>query len=109
MKIVFSSKFSYLSSKKLTILKHGAINAKKIGRCLDTISACGSLHELENKHLFRCHLLKGNLKMCYGLDVQHPDRLVIKPVDPIPMKNNNEIDTSKVYEVEVVYLGDYHG
>jgi proteic killer suppression protein len=110
MKVIFSNKLKYLNDETETIRKHGYDNAMKIQNCLDTLKFSKNLFEIFDVHLFRCHLLKGKLKGCYALDLKHPQRMVIKPAnDPLPMKANKEIDTSKVNEIEIVQIGDYHG
>jgi proteic killer suppression protein len=76
----------------------------------NAIKYSNSLQDLMKIPQYRCHLLKGRLKGLYALDILHPDRIVIEPLnDPLPQTGNNEIDISKVTKVKIVYIGDYHG
>jgi proteic killer suppression protein len=110
MKLIFTNKFKYLDDDKEVVRKHGFVNAKKIINCLNALRVAHCLGDIIDEGRFRCHLLKADLSGCYALDIMHPHRMVIQPTnEPIPMKNNNEIDTSKVTEVKIVSIGDYHG
>jgi proteic killer suppression protein len=109
MEIIFTNNTKHLNDEKEVKIKHGAENAQKIIKCLHQIRSSKNLAVLKAIPRFRCHLLKGDLKGCYGLDIKHPFRLVIKPAnDPVPMKDNNEIDVAKVTVVELIQIGDYH-
>jgi proteic killer suppression protein len=109
MNIKFTNKTKHLNEMKKTVREHGYENAKKIKQCFSLIASSPNLQSFFNEHFCRCHLLRGDLKDCYGLDIKHPFRIVIKPTNaPIPLKANNEIDTLQVTEVEVVLIGDYH-
>lgn len=58
----------------------------------------------------RLHALRGNRKGQWGLDLEHPTRLVIKPIgDPLPISKDGWLDTNKILAVEIIEVGDYHG
>lgn len=57
----------------------------------------------------RCHELTENLRGHLALDLEHPDRLVFRPANvPLPVDESGRLDWSKVTEVEIVAIGDYH-
>jgi proteic killer suppression protein len=109
MNLIFTNKTKYLENEKETRRKHGHENAIKIANCFALIRSSDNLQEFLEERMFGCHLLRGKYENCYGLHIIHPHRIVIKPTnDPIPLKSNNEIDTSQITEVELIYIGDYH-
>jgi proteic killer suppression protein len=109
MEIIFTNNTEYLNDDKEVNRKHGFENAKRIIKCLHQIRASNNLADLKSVPRFRCHLLRGNFKGCFALDIKHPFRMVIKPAhDPVPLKDNNEIDVAKVTKVELIFIGDYH-
>ncbi len=57
----------------------------------------------------RCHELKGNRKGQLSVDLDHPYRLIFKPVeDPIPEKPDGGIDWKKVKSICIVGVEDTH-
>ena len=59
---------------------------------------------------YRCHELKGNRKGQLSVDLDHPYRLIFKPInDPIPTRPESGLDWSKVTAIEVKGVADTHG
>jgi proteic killer suppression protein len=52
----------------------------------------------------RCHLLTGNLKGKYALDLEHPLRMIIEPVF-----ESENLEINEVVEVSIIIMEDYHG
>ncbi|MGN1344479.1 MAG: hypothetical protein ACI4U3_07855 [Traorella sp.] len=52
--------------------------AKKIQMRIDQIKASDSIEQMIQFHIGRCHLLKGNRKNQYAVDLVHPQRLVFE-------------------------------
>lgn len=58
----------------------------------------------------RCHELTGNMKGLISLDLGHPYRLIIKPVnDPKPVCPEGGLDWNKVTAIEIQGVEDTHG
>lgn len=57
----------------------------------------------------RCHLLKGDRKGQYAVDLVHPFRLVFEPGhEPVPRDADGGVDTERVTAVTIVAIVDYH-
>ena len=58
----------------------------------------------------RCHELKGNKKGVLSVDLDHPYRLLFKPInDPIPMRPEGGLDWHQVTVIEIKGVEDTHG
>jgi proteic killer suppression protein len=58
----------------------------------------------------RLHALRENRKGQWALDLEHPTRLVIKPIgDPLPISKDGWLDMNKILAIEIIEIGDYHG
>ena len=42
------------------------------------------------------------------MDLKHPKRLIVKPTEPVPRTPDGGIDVSRVTEILVVEVVDYH-
>jgi len=112
MDIVYSSRklAATMNSQKLTIAKWGDANARKIQQRLLEIRAADSLQDLCTLPQARCHQLVDNRDGQFAVDVKHPFRLVFEPVgNPVPLKPEGGIDTSKIKSVRIIGVEDYHG
>lgn len=76
--------------------KHGKKMAEKIHLRIKQISAAISIEMLIQYRIGRCHLLKGNRKEQYAMDLVHPYRLVFE-------KGENGIQVACIIEIV-----DYH-
>jgi hypothetical protein len=56
----------------------------------------------------RCHELSGNRLGELAIDLKHPLRLIIRPVEPIPRLPDGGLDWQWVTSVEIVEVIDYH-
>lgn len=89
------------ASKKL-----GDQSAKKLNLRLQQIEATQNVAALV---LGNPHPLKGDRNLQFALDLHGGHRLVFSPNhDPIPHKNENEIDWSLVTKIIIIFIGDYH-
>ena len=70
--------------------------AIKIHQRITELTAATSIEELTKNKIGRCHLLKGNRKNQYAMDIEHPYRLIFIEVE-------NELQIVKVIEIV-----DYH-
>ncbi len=114
MDITFATKklMKQLNEGKTMIKVHGPIRAKKL------MIVMASLRAVENLGVFappysppnRCHELSGNLKGLLSVDLDHPYRLLFKPVnDPVPMRKEGGLDWGKVTIIEIQRVENTHG
>lgn len=88
--------------------KCGTRMTRVIQRRLVDLQAVDSLETMRSLP-GRCHELSENLIGHFSLDLVHPKRLVFKPAnEPMPVDASGRLDWSKVTEVEVIGIGDYH-
>lgn len=76
--------------------KYGRKMAEKIHLRMNQISAAWSIEMMIESRLGRCHMLKGNRKNQYAVDLVHPYRLVFE-------KKGEEVQIATIIEVV-----DYH-
>lgn len=76
--------------------KYGQEMALKIHQRMDEIAAALTVEMMVQFRIGRCHLLKGNRKNQYAVDLVHPYRLVFE-------KQGNEIQIANIIEI-----ADYH-
>lgn len=76
--------------------KYGLEIAVKIHQRIDEISASDTVEELIQFHIGRCHILKGDRKGQYAMDLAHPYRLIFEKI-------GCEIQIIKIMEII-----DYH-
>lgn len=75
---------------------YGTHMAVKIHQRIDEISAADSIDLLVTHHIGRCHLLSGDRKNQYAMDLIHPYRLIFT-------RTGDDIQIAKVQEIT-----DYH-
>jgi len=81
-------------------------SSKKLRARLADLSAVESVQDLVYG---KPHPLKGGRAGQFALSLEGAERLVFEPSNnPIPYLNDGSIDWSKVTEVCVVFIGDYH-
>lgn len=76
--------------------QYGKEMAEKIQQRIDEISASPNIEMMIQYRIGRCHLLKGNRRNQYAVDLIHPYRLVFE-------KKGNEIEIALILEIV-----DYH-
>ena len=76
--------------------KYGTEMAVKIQMRIDQISAAPTVEMMVQQHIGRCHLLTGDRKGKYAVDLVHPRRLVFE-------KHGKEIQIANILEIV-----DYH-
>jgi len=75
---------------------HGKSMAAKIHQRIDEITAADSVGQLIQYRIGGCHILKGNRKKQYAMDLVQPYRLVF------------EVNGSAIQVVRVIEIVDYH-
>lgn len=76
--------------------KYGLAMAEKIQMRIDQISSAESVEMLVRYGIGRCHVLTGNRKNQYAMDLTHPYRLVFKKLN------------EQTIAVEILEIVDYH-
>jgi proteic killer suppression protein len=88
----------------------GRENARKVRQRLVELSAADTLAVVVKLPAARLHVLKGDRKGQYAVDVKHPFRLIFEPAhDPIPKKDDGGVDLEKITRIRVLEIRDYHG
>ncbi len=78
------------------ITKYGDKNAIKLQQRIQEIEAANSVDLLVKKHIGRCHLLTGDRKNQYAMDLSHPLRLIF------------EVKGIDINIVRIIEIVDYH-
>lgn len=93
------------STERLARRRLGAPNAKKLKARLADLQAVANVMKLVAG---RPHPLKGDRAGQFALDLDGGCRLVFEPANETATGADGVIDWSKVTEVRVVEIGDYH-
>lgn len=86
----------------------GTAGGDTLIRRLAELSAAESLQDIRNLPAMRCHELKGNRKGQLACDVKHPLRIVFRPNEPALRLPDGGLDWTKITEIEVLEIVDYH-
>ena len=88
---------------------YGDRMARAIMRRLAVLKNAGTLALVPTLPPDRLHLLTGNRRGQYAVDLVHPYRLVFKPNhDPVPLKEDGGIDKERVTKIIIREVVDYH-
>jgi proteic killer suppression protein len=112
MEIVFSSQklAKICSSEKESIRTWGKENGRKVQLRLAQLQAAEMLAEMVASPFGHCHVLKGDRKGQFAIDLKHPFRLVFEPAhDPVPTKGDGGLDLGEISHIRVISVEDYHG
>jgi toxin HigB-1 len=86
------------SDYKLLTKSYGQITAKKLIKVLDALKAAECLNDISPFPPFRRHKLEGDLKNCFAIDLDHPNRVIIKPLIA------GELDITLIAEIKHVKI-----
>ncbi len=104
-----SNKLKKQLTKANEIQKAFGTMAKKVNQRMKDIKASDNLNDLMKIPAANCHELKGNRKGQYAVDISGNFRLIFEPNhDPVPLKDDNSINTAKVTAIEILKKEDYH-
>jgi len=97
------------NSEKSMQQAYGKDMAAKLALRLADLRAAANLVEMSHLPPARCHLLTGNRKGQFSVDLVHPYRLIFIPDhDPIPLDAQGGIDRQAVTEIVIVEIADTH-
>jgi proteic killer suppression protein len=80
--------------------------AKIIMMRLVTLENSPNLEDVPHTPPCRRHKLEGIYKGMFAVDVKHPKRMILKPLNSESC--NNEIELKEITSVEIVGIIDYH-
>ena len=114
MDVVFSSKKlnKQLSEEKVMVRVHGRRRCDLLKVILTQLRAAPNLGVFAPPYSppHRCHELKGNKKGVLSVDLDHPYRLLFRPInDPVPMREEGGLDWSGITAIEITGVEDTHG
>jgi proteic killer suppression protein len=89
---------------KLIKKQYGQIRAEKIYQRYNELINIDNFYQLLSLKIGRCHALEGKYQGCYGLDLDHPFRMIIKP----KFADNNQSNLIEVTIVTIKEITDYH-
>ncbi|PIE80806.1 MAG: plasmid maintenance system killer protein [Candidatus Delongbacteria bacterium] len=87
---------------KKAIKVYGDKRARKIYQRYIELCNIDNFETLLNQRVGRCHPLSGKLKGKYALDLDHPYRMVIKPIF------TKDMVLKEVVVTEIIEIIDYH-
>jgi proteic killer suppression protein len=96
------------STEKDLIREFGSVNARRIQRRLQQLRAATVLEDLRPPAPGRCHELTADRAGDLSLDVDHPYRLIFRPGEPAPRREDGGLDWQKIDRVVVVSVSDTH-
>ena len=97
------------NNENLMVRRFGTNRTRLLKRRITELAAANVLEDLHNLPQTRCHELKGNLKGCLSVDLDHPYRLVFEPANnPVPKKPDGGLDWTKITMVRIVDVEDTH-
>ncbi len=96
------------SDEKALVTTWGKRQGDVIGLRLTQLAAAPTLADIRGPGLGRCHELTGDRKGQLSLDLVHPQRLIIEPVEPAPLTEDGGLDWAAVTGVVVVEITDTH-
>ena len=91
------------------IRKHFNQAADNIVKRIMVLARATNLEKVSEKPPTRLHLLKGDYKGYYAVDVNRELRIVFEiNHDPVARRSDNSVDLEKVTKVCIVDILDYH-
>jgi plasmid maintenance system killer protein len=91
------------------IKKAFGVNAKRVANRLSDIEASPNLSVLIQLPAANCHALFGNRNGEWALDISANHRMIFQiSHDPIPLKDDESIDTIMVTDIIITGTEDYH-
>lgn len=88
---------------------HGDHRAQLIRRRLDELDAASTLADIAKLPRPRCHELVGNLAGVLSVDLDHPYRLLFRPLaDPPPSRTDGGLDWGRVTAILILGIEDTH-
>ena len=88
----------------------GTDTGKLVMRRLDELRAADNLSEIRNFPQAHCEELRGNRRGQLSVRLNGPFRLIFTPFHfPVPLREDKGLDWSRVTEIQLLEVIDYHG
>ena len=109
MNVIYSNKMRKKLSSPFEIQKAFGTMAKKVQSRLDDIIASPNLKVLIQIPAANCHELSGQRAGEWALNISGNHRMIFEiDHDPVPRKDNGEIETIQVTDIRIIETTDYH-
>ncbi|HAL82479.1 MAG TPA: killer suppression protein HigA [Mucilaginibacter sp.] len=110
MKIFYSTnKLKKQMSSASEIKKAFGVNAKRVQSRLDDITASPNLAILMQLPAANCHRLTGSRQGEWAVNISANHRMIFEIAnDPVPMDEEDRIETIKVTDIRITTTTDYH-
>lgn len=104
MEISFSTRKLQKTCENHTKLKkkYGDIQARRIIQRLNELQAAANLHDISQLPQARLHPLTGNRKGQVAVDILHPYRIILLPLD------GDKTNLETVTIIQIISIIDYH-
>lgn len=104
MEISFTSRKLQKTCENHTELKkkYGDIQARRIIQRINELQAAANLHDILQLPQARLHPLAGNRKKQFAVDILHPYRIILLPLD------GNKTDLKTITIIQIISIIDYH-
>jgi len=96
------------SDEKALVKTWGKRQGDLIALRLTQLAAAPTLADMRGPGLGRCHELTEDRAGQLSVDLVHPQRLIIEPVEPVPRMEDGGLDWAAVTGVVVVEIADTH-
>lgn len=112
MKIYFKDKKigKAMNNERECIKTWGTDNAKKIRTRMAELSAADNLAQIPHVPPARLHALTNNREGQFSVTVKEPFRIIFEPFPlPPPLTDAGGIDKTRVTEISIIEVVNYHG
>ena len=83
--------------------------ARLIKMCLAVLGNASTLSAVPATRPECLHMLSGDRRGQYAIDLVHPFRLIFEPNhNPVPIRGDGGVDTDQVTSVTILEVVDYH-
>lgn len=97
------------NTEKGLVKAYGADKAKALKNRIYILKTANNLMQVPVTPPYLRHQLKGDYKDFFALNVKHPYRLVFKPNNnPLPLLDDGGLDLTRITDIEIIDVVDYH-
>jgi plasmid maintenance system killer protein len=87
----------------------GPVQARIVRRRVAEVAAAENLAVIATLPTARLHTLTGDREGQFAIDVKHPFRLILEPLDEIPRLPDGGVDLRQINAIRILEIRDYHG
>ncbi|AOZ93318.1 type II toxin-antitoxin system RelE/ParE family toxin [Paenibacillus crassostreae] len=99
-----------MNNERESIKTWGPDNARKIRTRMSELHAADNLSQLSHVPPSRLHALTGNRKDQFSITVKEPFRIIFEALnDPVPRLLDGGIDKTRITEIMIIEVVNYHG